>query len=141
MTYQDIEQLQMLLDKDIREVIKKGDISPQDYQCLDVAVDIEKDLYEIAEKIPLMENANRNDWNRNSYGTYNNRNSYGGDWDVNGTSGASYPNNGNRGGNNRGGNSGEINHMEHKLTTMMNNANTEQERQIISKLMKEMEGM
>ena len=50
MTYRDIEELQNLLDKDIRGVIAKGDISPQDYQCLDVAVDISKDLAEIAEK-------------------------------------------------------------------------------------------
>lgn len=141
MTYRDIEDLQMLLDKDIRSVIAKGDITPQDYQCLDVAVDITKDLYEIASMIPMMEEGTSG----NSYDSYanggNNRggnnsgNSYGmyGDYYSRTRSGA-------RGNNRVGGNSGHMS-MEEKLNTMMQNASNEQERQVISKLMKEMENM
>ena len=137
MTYRDIEELQTLLDKDIRGVIAKGDISPQDYQCLDVAIDITKDLHEIASMIPMMEEGTQR-YNRNSYDDGVNRggnsdNSYGmyGDYYPRMRSGA-------RGGNNtRGMNSGHMS-MEDKLNMIMQNATTEQERQVISKLMNEM---
>ena len=127
MTYRDIEELQMLLDKDIRGVINKGEIMPKDYQCLDVAVDITKDLFEIARMIPLMEEG----VNGESYDTnpnWNRNNSY-----------DSYP----RVRGNRGYRSGDTKHMdiEEKLDMMMQNATTEQERQTISKIMREMEAM
>jgi len=141
MTYQDIQDLQMLLDKDIKGVIAQGDITPKDYQCLDVAIDISKDLCEIAEKLEIMEDKVYG----NSYGP-----NYDGGWNNNrgGNSGMYYDDNihgnsfqsnnmRNRGGGNRGGRSGHS-QISEKLEMMMQNANTEQERQVIQKLMNEM---
>lgn len=138
MTYRDIEELQNLLDKDIRGVIAKGDISPKDYQCLDVAVDISKDLAEIAEKIPLMEEAVYGGDFDNSFAPNNTNN-------MN-NSGAYYNNSPYQRtrGNMRGANSRVYSghtDMKEKLNTMLQNAATEQERQIITKIMKEMETM
>lgn len=39
-----LEDLMILLDKDIRGVIDKGDILPGDYDCLSKAVDMVKDI-------------------------------------------------------------------------------------------------
>lgn len=40
----DLEDLMMLLEKDIRSVVDKGDILPGDYECLSKAVDMVKDI-------------------------------------------------------------------------------------------------
>lgn len=149
MTYKDIEELQALLDRDIRGVIAKGDITPKDYQCLDVAIDITKDLGEIAEGIMKMEEATSDGFS----GRYNDY-SYemdGGNSGFMGRRNGSgyYPRmrsgarggNGNNGGNRgNGGNSGHMG-VEDKLNVMMQNAANEQERQIISKIMKEVKDM
>lgn len=139
MTYRDIEDLQALLDKDIRRVVAKGDIDPKDYQCLDVAVDISKDLCEIATKLPLMEDA----VNGYGYNSYNSYNSYADGQNSGGNSyydGQRYSRT--RGTGTRGGR-GTSGHMSvnEKLNMMMQNAPNEQERQIISKIMKEMDNM
>ena len=121
MTYRDIKELQALLDKDIRSVIAKGDITPKDYQCLDVAIDITKDLCEIAEKMPIIE-----EMSGNSYDSYE------GDWSTEYRSG-----NRGRGSNNRG--SSSDNELKSKLHELMHEASNEQERQVITKLMNRLE--
>lgn len=148
MTYKDIEELQALLDRDIRGVIAKGDITPKDYQCLDVAIDITKDLGEIAEGIMRMEEATSDGFSNNRYNSYAMDGGNSGLY-MGGRNDYYYPRmrsgarggNGNNGGNNRGGgNSGHMS-VEDKLNDMMQNASNEQERQIISKIMKEVKGM
>lgn len=151
MTYQDIQDLQMLLDRDIRGVVAKGDISPKDYQCLDVAIDISKDLCEIAEKTQQMEGILGNDFGGDYGNSYGNSYAQGGNSNAQGGNSGMMPYNswgnnsyargrfGGRGGNSnaRGGNSGNM-EMHEKLNMMMQNASSEQERQIIQKIMNEM---
>ena len=141
MTYQDIQDLQMLLDKDIKGVIAQGDITPKDYQCLDVAIDISKDLCEIAEKLEIMEEKVYGNYDGWSGTNYNNRGGNSGMYYDDNIHGNSFQSNNmrNRGGN-RGNRSGHTPAQE-KLEMMMQNASSEQERQVIQKLMKEMEGM
>lgn len=139
------EDLKELLCKDIKSVIAKGDITPPDYQQLDTAVDIFKDVTTIC---AMLESEH--------YGT------------SGGYSGNSYGNSYAQGG---GGNSGYMPRYDHytdsfisndgysqargrspmtgryisrddemnaKLSNMMATANTEQERQIIGRMMNEM---
>jgi len=133
MTYQDIQDLQMLLDRDIRGVVAKGDISPKDYQCLDVAIDISKDLCEIAEKLEIMEEKVYG----NSYDNWNNGGNSGMYYDDN-IHGRTFANNQRNRMMNRGNNRSGNMSVNEKLQNMMQTATTEQERQIIQKLMNEM---
>lgn len=127
------DSLEDMLCKDICGVVDKGQITPNDYQMLDVAVDIYKDIqtikameeYQTTEDgvSGMMSGARGYNGNRSGRGmgrynmgrSYDSYNSYDGGYN----------------------NSGD-NNVHARLNKMMAEAKTEQERQIISKLMNEM---
>lgn len=141
------DQLKELLCKDIKSVIAKGDITPPDYQALDTAVDIYKDAVTIRAMIEYdmpddymqgyTSGAMRSSWDPNPNGVvlgvrepYYGTNS----WDD-GMGGNSYA----RG---RSMTTGRYvsrdDEIGSKLNHMMQTATSEQERQMISRLMNEM---
>lgn len=136
-----IFELEKLLEKDIRNVIAKGDISPTDYTCLDTAVDIFKDCETIRAMMEGGYNTDDMPVSRNSYGM----NSYA----MNGGNSGYMPwmhsygdMQGNSYARGRSSVTGQYvsrdNEMASKLRNMMNMAQTEQERDTIARVMNEM---
>lgn len=143
-----IFELEKLLEKDVRNVIAKGDISPTDYTCLDTAIDIFKDCETIRAMMEGGYNTDDMPVSRNSYGP--GMNSYGmNSYGMNGNGGnSSYMpwshsyDQGNSYARGRSSVTGQYvsrdNEMTAKLQHMMNTAQTEQERDVIARLMNEM---
>lgn len=140
------DDLEELLCKDIKSVIAKGDITPPDYQCLDTAVDIFKDSQTIKAMVKY-------DTDENGVsGMMSHGRSYGNSYDM-GNSGYMpqrydhytdhyVSNDGYSGARGRSPMTGRYmsrdDEMNAKLNNMMATANTEQERQIIGRMMNEM---
>lgn len=138
-----IFELEKLLEKDVRNVIAKGDISPTDYTCLDTAIDIFKDCETIRAMMEGGYNADDMPVSRNSYGP--GMNSYA----MNGGNSGYMPwmhsygdTQGNSYARGRSSVTGQYvsrdNEMASKLRNMMNMAQTEQERDTIARVMNEM---
>lgn len=136
-------ELKELLCKDIKAVIAKGDITPPDYQQLDTAVDIYKDATTIC---AMLEYDMPDDYVTGYVSGAMRGNSYAQGGTSNGMSGMlpmwdSYDDGYStaRGRNTMNGRyMSRDDEMGAKLNHMMQTANTEQERQIISRMMNEM---
>lgn len=141
--YETLNELDELLLKDIKKVVDKGDITPPDYQCLDTAIDILKDSQTIKAMIEsgygeaeVSGMASGRMMPRNSYADGNGGGNSGymppqyNSWDD----GMSYA----RG---RSPMTGRYvsrdDEVTSKLGHMMQTANSEQERQMIGRLMNE----
>ena len=138
------EDLKELLCKDIKSVIAKGDITPPDYQALDTAVDIYKDVTTIE---AMLEYGHGDEYmegfasgamgSRGDYSASGRMPYYGNSWDD----GMGYPT-GNSYARGRSAMTGRYvsrdDEMGAKLNHMMQTATSEQERQMISRIMNEM---
>ena len=133
-----IFELEKLLEKDVRNVIAKGDISPADYQSLDTAIDIFKDCETIRAMMEGGYNTDDMPVSRNSYAMNGNGGNSGYmPWSH------SYGNQqGNSYARGRSSVTGQYvsrdNEISSKLQRMMNAAPTEQERDVIARVMNEM---
>lgn len=140
-----LNELEMLLEKDIRTVVAKGDIAPADYQCLDTAIDILKDVETVKAmwKYDTDENgvsgmvSGRMPSGR-GYGINSYEQGGGNGWNSGYYPMNSYGNSYARG---RSSVTGQYvsrdDEMSSKLHNMMNNAQTEQERMTIQRIMNE----
>lgn len=139
-----IFELEKLLEKDVRNVIAKGDISPADYQSLDTAIDIFKDCETIKAMMEGGYNTDDMPVSRNSYRP--GMNSYA----MNGGGNSGYmpwmhsygDQQGNSYARGRSSVTGQYvsrdDEVSSKLHNMMNNARTEAERDVIARVMNEM---
>lgn len=142
-----LEELEDLLCKDIKNVVAKNDISPPDYQCLDTSVDIFKDIETI--KAMIQSDYGYPEENMRGMASGNmGMNSYGYSGAQNMNSGGympqyynSYDDGRYSGARGRSSNSGRYisrdDEMTAKLDNMMRTAGSEQERQIIGRMMNE----